>query len=160
KLPLKLDEVGEHKKDTLEGDLSFLLRQLGSLKSQEYAEACWGYNFDWQSRAFFAPRNTPNVVCTVFAALAYLDWYERTGAESVLGIVNSSCRFLLDRLNRSAGNHGECFSYTPQDHSRVHNVNMLAAELLARAFVLTGIDEYRESAIRATGYTLERQRSD
>src|SRR5262249_34239542 len=115
---------------------------------------------DWQSRAFFAPRNTPNVVCTVFAALAYLDWYERTGAESVLGIVNSSCRFLLDRLNRSAGNHGECFSYTPQDHSRVHNVNMLAAELLARAFVLTGIDEYRESAIRATGYTLERQRSD
>src|SRR5215831_586780 len=69
KLPLKLDEVGEHKKDTLEGDLSFLLRQLGSLKSQEYAEACWGYNFDWQSRAFFAPRNTPNVVCTVFAAL-------------------------------------------------------------------------------------------
>src|SRR5262249_42261599 len=121
KLPLQLDEVGEHKRDTLEGDLSFLLHQLGSLRSQEYAEACWGYNFDWQSRAFFAPRNTPNVVCTVFAALAYLDWYERTGAESVLGIVNSSCRFLLDRLNRSAGHEGECFSYTPLDHCRVHN---------------------------------------
>lgn len=146
--------------EILDEDLSFLMRQLTALRSQNYAEACWGYNFDWQSRAFFAPRNTPNTVCTVFAAQAYLDWYERTRDVAVLEIAKSGCRFLLDRLNRSSGADGECFSYTPLDHSRVHNVNMLGAELLARTFASTGIDEYREAALRATRYTLSRQRHD
>jgi Glycosyl Hydrolase Family 88. len=157
--PLQPDDV-EPSDHTLESDLRFLIERLMSSRCENYSEACWGYNFDWQSRAFFAPRNTPNVVCTVFAAQACLDWYERTGAESVLEIVNSSCRFLLDRLNRSAGSDGECFSYTPLDHSRVHNVNLLAAELLARVFNLTKIDEYRDAAMRATKYTLARQRRD
>jgi len=147
-------------KDTMEVDISFLIKQLVALRTNSFAEACWGYNFDWQSRAFFAPRNTPNVVCTVFAAQAYFDWYERTRDEAVLEIVKSSCRFLLDRLNRSAHGDGECFSYTPLDHSRVHNVNLLAAELLARTFAITGIDEYRDAALRATRYTLSRQRDD
>src|SRR5215475_3661323 len=114
-----------HAGEILEEDLSFLMGQLAALRSQNYAEPCWGYNFDWQSRAFLAPRNTPNTVCTVFAAQAYLDWYERTRDVAVLEIVKSSCRFLLDRLNRSSGADGECFSYTPLDHSRVHNVNLL-----------------------------------
>ena len=149
-----------HAGEILEEDLSFLMGQLAALRSQNYAEPCWGYNFDWQSRAFFAPRNTPNTVCTVFAAQAYLDWYERTRDVAVLEIVKSSCRFLLDRLNRSSGADGECFSYTPLDHSRVHNVNLLGAELLARTFASTGIDEYREAALRATRYTLSRQRHD
>ena len=159
-LPLKLDEGVEDAKNALKTDLSFLMQQLAVLRSQNYDEACWGYNFDWQSRAFFAPRNTPNVVCTVFAAQAYLDWYEKTPDDAVLGIVKSSCRFLIDRLNRSVGEAGECFSYTPLDYSRVHNVNMLAAELLARTFAITGIEEYRDSAICATRYTLARQRPD
>ena len=35
--------------------------------------ACWGYNFDWQSRSFFAPRGTPTVVPTAFAARAFIE---------------------------------------------------------------------------------------
>ena len=27
-----------------------------------YSGPCWGYNFDWQSRNFFAPRGTPPAV--------------------------------------------------------------------------------------------------
>jgi len=160
KLPASIEQNVNDAKNSLEADLSFLIRKLSALRSEDYAESCWGYNFDWQSRAFFAPRNTPNVVCTVFAAEAYLDWYERTGDDAVLEVVRSGCRFLLDRLNRSAGENGECFSYTPLDHSRVHNVNMLAAGLLAKAFVSTGLEEYRESAIRAARYTMARQRAD
>ena len=141
-------------------DFTFLMNRLESLRSPAYPEACWGYNFDWQSRAFFAPRNTPNVVCTVFAAHAYLDWYERTGDESVLDIAKSSCRFLLDRLNRTSGPDGDCFSYTTLDNSRVHNVNLLAAELLGRTHIATGNEEYRDAAERATRFTLSRQRRD
>jgi len=146
----------------LEADLSFLLSKLASLRSNQYAEACWGYNFDWKSRAFFAPRGTPNVVCTVFAAHAYLDWYEKTGSDSALEVARSSCSFLLDRINRSqpSSGAGHCFSYTPLDHSQVHNVNLLAAELLSRTYSKTGAEQYREAAENAVSFTVERQRSD
>ena len=160
RLPPQLEGAPPDPTDGLDADIDFLMSRLASIRNADYPEACWGYNFDWQSRAFFAPRNTPNVVCTVFAAHAYLDLYERTGVETVLDMAKSSCRFLLDRLNRTSDSDGYCFSYTTLDHSRVHNVNLLAAELLARTFTKTGIEEYRESAQRATRFTVARQRRD
>lgn len=160
RLPSQTTESAEDQPPGIETDLTFLMSRLALLRSDEFTEACWGYPFDWQSRVFFAPRGTPNVVCTVFAAHAYLDWYERTGSEFVLNMAASSCRFLLDRLNRTKDRDGDCFSYTPLDRSRVHNVNLLAAELLARTFTKTGIDEYREAAERAARFTLGRQRRD
>ena len=159
-LPGKVESISEHSSAGIEADFSFLMSSLASHRSANYAEACWGYNFDWQSRAFFAPRGTPNAVCTVFAAHAYLDWYERTGSESVLEVATSSCRFLLDRLNRTKNNEGYCFSYTPLENSKVHNVNLLVAELLARMFSKTGIDEYRDAAEQAVRFSLSRQRRD
>ena len=159
-LPSSIEEATAYHAEDVKTDFEFMLSRLESLRSAQYAEACWGYNFDWQSRAFFAPRGTPNVVCTVFAAQAYLDWYERTGSEFALQIAVSSCRFLLDRINRTEDRDGDCFSYTPLDHSRVHNVNLLAAELLARTFTKTGVAEYRDAAERAVRFTLARQRGD
>src|SRR5207237_5187160 len=35
-----------------------------------FSVAAWGYNFDWQSRSFFASRGTPMIVPTAFAARA------------------------------------------------------------------------------------------
>ena len=160
RLPAQVNEGIEYDTGGVEADFRFLMGQLASLRTANYAEACWGYNFDWQSRAFFAPRGTPNLVCTVFAGHAYLDWYERTGNESVLQMATSSCRFLLDRLNRTEDADGDCFSYTPLDQSRVHNVNLLAAEFLARTFAKTGMEEYRDAAERAARFTLARQRRD
>src|SRR2546423_8864315 len=147
-------------RDSLANDLRALMHKLDDMRCAEYEEACWGYNFDWQSRAFFAPRGTPNVVCTVFAAHAFLDWHEYSGSASGLRIGESSCRFLLNRLNRTADGEAFCFSYTPFDTAQVHNVNLLAAELLPRAFHLTGNDEYREACDRAARFTLTRQRAD
>lgn len=160
RLRLEIEDAWEYRPVDVQAEFTTLMSRLASLRSADYAEACWGYNFDWQSRAFFAPRGTPNVVCTVFAAHAYLDWHERTGCGSALEMANSSCRFLLDRLNRSSDRDGHCFSYTPLDNSRVHNVNLLAAELLARTFTKTGTDEYRDAAIRSVRFTLARQRRD
>jgi len=158
--PTEVVDVSEYEADGGSADLGFLMSRLASLRNDQFVEACWGYNFDWQSRAFFAPRGTPNVVCTAFAAHAYLDLYERTNSEAVLDVAVSSCRFLLDRLNRATDPDGACFSYTPVDHSRVHNVNLLAAELLARTFTKTGISEFRDAAEQATRYSLARQRTD
>lgn len=144
----------------LQSDFRFLISTLASLRSPNYKDVCYGYNFDWQSRAFFAPRGTPNVVCTVFAAHAFLDWHDLTGSASGLDIAVSSCRFLLDCLNRSADGDNFCFSYTPLDRSCVHNVNLLAAELLARVFEKTGERELLDAACRSAQYTVDRQRED
>jgi hypothetical protein len=146
--------------EELEADVKSLLTRLDKLRSEAYTEACWGYNFDWQSRAFFAPLGTPNVVSTVFAAHAFLDWHEATGDERAFETACSSCRFLLDRINRTNEGDEFCFSYTPLDRSRVHNVNLLAAELLARMFAKDGREEYRDAALSATRYTLARQKQD
>lgn len=161
-----LDESARHSialddtADSFETDLRFLINKLVELRSPQYSEPCWGYNFDWQSRAFFAPRGTPNVVCTVFAAHAFLDWYEKSGSRPAMEIATGSCRFLLDRINRSQEGRGHTFSYTPLDYSRVHNVNLLAAELLARCYRVTQDDEYKEAAESAALCTLARQRED
>ena len=146
--------------EDLKRDFDFLMETLGKLRSDQHERACWGYNFDWQSRAFFAPRGTPNVVCTVFAAQAYLDWFAASENEQALDAAKSSARFLLDALNRTQSQEGHCFSYTPLDRSRVHNVNLLAAELLARLYSIERNSEYYEAASRAVSYTVSRQRDD
>jgi hypothetical protein len=151
---------GPELSDGLDPDITYLLSKLDELRSGTYGEACWGYNFDWQSRAFFAPRGTPNVVCTVSAAHAFLDWHEATADERAFELACGSCRFLLDRINRASDGDAFCFSYTPLDYSRVHNVNLLAAELLARMYAWDGREEYRDAAVSALRYTVARQRED
>ena len=66
----------------------------------------------------------------------------------------------LSAFARTTAADAHCFSYTPLDRSEVHNVNLLAAELLARAYHLTGNDEYREACERAVRFTILRQRED
>ena len=47
-----------------------LLDDLIWMSLKGFHGACWGYNFDWQSRSFFVPRGTPTIVPTAFAARA------------------------------------------------------------------------------------------
>ena len=47
-----------------------LLDDLIWMSLKGFKGACWGYNFDWQSRSFFVPRGTPTIVPTAFAARA------------------------------------------------------------------------------------------
>src|SRR6267142_4354778 len=54
-------------------DVRELLDALISLRLKGFKGAAWGYNFDWQGRAFFAPRGTPTVVPTAFAARALVE---------------------------------------------------------------------------------------
>ena len=53
-----------------EAEAQELLQQLVSLRLERGQGIAWGYNFDWQSRVFFAPRGTPTIVPTAFAARA------------------------------------------------------------------------------------------
>lgn len=115
-----------------------LLNKLKALRCEGYSDACWGYNFDWQARAHLTTLGTPNIVTTVFVANAFLDCFERTNEEECLDLAESACQFFLKNLIMFEDESRLCFGYVPGADVRVHNVNMMAAALLARVYSITG----------------------
>jgi hypothetical protein len=113
--------------ETADDLIKRLLRDCGI----EFGESlAFGYNFDWQSRAFFAPKGTPTIVPTAFAARAI---YENGGTERYQHLLRLA-QFVTTELNRSIETSDEvCFSYTPIDHTKIYNASLLAAEILAYA---------------------------
>jgi hypothetical protein len=135
------------------------LAGLLSMKLDGYSGACWGYNFDWQSRNFFAPRDTPTVVPTAFAARALIEAAAQDSQN--LETARSVCEFILKDLPRPVDTERElCFSYAPNSDTRIFNASLLAAEVLACVGKMTGENELVECAERATRYVVNNQRPD
>jgi hypothetical protein len=138
-----------------------LLAALVSMKVDGYSGSSWGYNFDWQSRNFFARRNTPTIVPTAFAARAFLEAAIAFHHDGYLRIARSVCDFILKDLPRTVDNESElCFSYAPNTDTRIFNATLLAAEVLACVGKLTGEEQLTEAAKRATRYVVNNQRPD
>lgn len=145
----------------MEREARELLRALVEARLEGFKGAAWGYNFDWQGRAFYAPRGTPTIVPTAFAARALLEAARVFNDNDYLKLARSSCDFILKDLNRSEENEQEvCFSYTPLDRTRVFNASLLAAETLACAGRATGEEDLCAWAVRAARYVARRQRAD
>ncbi len=136
------------------------LSQLLSMRIEGYAGACWGYNFDWQSRNFFAPRGMPTIVPTAFAARALIEATHDSSNE-YLRAARSVCDFILQDLPRTVETESElCFSYAPNTNTRIFNASLLAAEVLASVGNLTGERELIVAAERAARYVINNQRAD
>ena len=91
-------------------------RLLESLRQMRNPDGGWDYPFGWQSRAFFAPRGTSNLICTAFAAKA---------------LKCDVTAFVEKHLLRERG--GECWiTYIAASDTQVHNINMIGAALLGR----------------------------
>ena len=121
----------------------------------------FGYNFDWQSRHFFAPRGTPAIVPTAFAARALIEAYEAFGDQQYLDAAKEICTFILTELERTAQADGEIsFSYTPVDSSVIYNASLLAGETLARVGGIIANCEYTDLAARTARFVMRRQRDD
>ena len=142
------------------------LAWLMAMRVEGYSGAAWGYNFDWQSRNFFASRNTPTIVPTAFAARALIE--SARGLREVgqdeqdlqdlqdeyVKAARSVCDFVLKDLPRSVETEREvCFSYAPHSDTKIFNASLLAAEVLASVGQL-------EIAERATRYVVNNQQPD
>lgn len=137
-----------------------LLGHLEKLACSGYSGICWGYNFDWESRAFYAPVGTPNIVSTVFVANAFLDHFDKTGNTKSMRIAQSACDFLLKDLVLFEDRDTLCFAYIPGEKARVHNAYMLGAALLARVFSHTRDSDYYEKSKKAMTYSIKALRPD
>lgn len=121
----------------------------------------WGYNFDWQSRAFFVPKHTPTIVNSSFVGHALLDAYHETGSQKALDLALPIQDFFLQDLRRTPHKGDSfCFSYTPIDELIVHNANLLGASFLIRASRISNRSEAEEAALRALDYSMDHQRPD
>ena len=140
-----------------QGFMSALL----SMRVNDYSGAAWGYNFDWQSRNFYARRNTPTIVPTAFAARAFIEAATAFERDDYLRIARSVCEFILKDLPRTVDSETElCFSYAPNSDTRIFNATLLAAEVLACVGKLSGEDQLCAAAKRATQYVVNNQRPD
>lgn len=144
-----------------ENEARDLLEDLMWMGLKGFSGAAWGYNFDWQSRVFFAPRGTPTVVPTAFAARALCEAAEVFGPHEYLPFARKICDFILNDLKRLDESGDEvCFSYSPIDSTRVFNASLMAGEALATIGKLTGEESLCERAMRAARYVVRRQRAD
>lgn len=134
----------------------YLLNLLLELKIQN--RKSFGYNFDWQSRAFFAPQGTPTIVPTAFATQALIEAYTLFNNEIYLETAKQVCEFITEDLNRIDETETElCFSYTPLDRTVVFNASLLAGECLANVGALTQNESYLNLAKKTAFYVIHRQ---
>jgi hypothetical protein len=123
--------------------------------------SAFGYNFDWQSRYFYAPRGTPAIVPTAFASAAFSEAFELFNDERYSNNVSEIAAFVVSKLNRFIETADEvCFSYTPLDRSVIYNANLLAGECLVRAATINDNADYSQLAKKALRFVVRRQRAD
>jgi len=138
-----------------------LLDALIEMRIRGFSGAAWGYNFDWQSRNFFAPLGTPTTVPTTFAIRALIEGYEVLSDIRYLEFAKSACDFIVHDLARAGdGKDSLCFSYVPFARTRIWNASLLAAEALARVGQLKQEQEYSHLAKAATRYVIQQQNPD
>lgn len=140
--------------------INFLACKLIELQTKGYSGACWGYNFDWQSRAFFLPKGTPTVVATSFIASGLMDAYEITQNKKYLDTAISAADFVLNDLNRTPKEKGFIFSYSPYDETRVYNASLLGSKLLARVYSFTKNEKLLDAAKGSILACVDAQRED
>src|SRR5690606_7306322 len=128
------------------------------LQSKGYSGACWGYNFDWQARAFFQPKETPTVVATTFIASALMEAYEVTKNRDYLDVAIDTQHFILKDLNRTYDDDRDfSFSYSPLDQTQVFNASLLGSRLLSQIYTYTGDVELLEAAKKSVAFACKHQ---
>jgi hypothetical protein len=141
--------------------INFLIDNIISLTCKEWSGACWGYNFDWQAKAFLQPKNTPNIVATAFIGSALLDAYEITGEEWLLKTSRSACDFVNNDLNRNFDCNGNfAFSYSPLDKTIVFNASLLGSRLLSRVYSFTHENELLVNAKKSVTFCCDYQKDE
>ena len=140
--------------------IEHLMDLLETVKGKDNHGNGWGYNFPWQSRAFYVPRFTPTVVNSCFIGHALLDAHKLTGSQRALDMALPIKDFILNDLNRTAHGDAFCFSYTPIDRLIVHNANMLGASLLIRLHHMSADPAAKDAAHASLAYSMQHQRED
>tara|TARA_R110002051_G_scaffold313322_3_gene389320 strand:+ start:11734 stop:12921 length:1188 start_codon:yes stop_codon:yes gene_type:complete len=148
-------------KDEYLNKINALAEQILKLQTNGYSGACWGYNFDWQARAFFQPKYTPTIVATSFIAEALFKAYDITKEKTYLDTAISTKNFVLNDLNKTFDeDKNYTLSYSPIDNTQVFNAGLLGAKLLSLIYKYTNDDFMIYEAKKIVNYVCKKQDID
>jgi hypothetical protein len=155
-------KLSQHGLGAHEDYIHLMISRLIALRSPGMPYWCWGYSFPWQTRDMgIVPRGTPNLVCTMFAASALLDFYEQRHDMQCLKMAISAADYILNELYWDDGGSEVGFSYPlPSLRSQTHNSNFLAAALFCRVHKHTGERRFLAPAFKVARFSAQKQHQD
>ena len=147
------------KKEYLE-KAEYFFNWLTSNYSKGYSGKCWGYNFPWANTEKYMKPFIPSAVVTGFVAKGLFEYYKITGRKEVLDLMESACLFLDKDLEKVIDKSGLSISYTPIQKDICYNASLLAAEILAKTYSINKNEDYKNKAIEAVDFVIDKQHSD
>ncbi len=155
-----LTSLFPEKSDFYHQEIYRLIDKLQELQSSGYSGACWGYNFDWESRYDSIPAFTPTAVATGIITNSLFTNHQFCENKSCKELCINAAQFVLNDLNKTFEGEKFCYSYSPLDRQIVFNATMKAARILAQAYSLTGNTQYLLEAKKTVAFVMHYQRSD
>lgn len=135
--------------------------ELSRLQTAGYSGACWGYDFDWESRYGRLPAGTPTIVATGLVTNSLFVAYRLLGLEDAFGLCESAASFVLEDLPRLPGDDDTfCWAYYPRDTQYVLNATLKGARLCAQVYAVTQDERALDAARRTVAYVQRQQRED
>jgi hypothetical protein len=140
------------------------LEVLESTRCQGYADYCWGYPFDWQTRGSCIKEGTPLITTVPYVYEAFAQVYELDADQRWRRIMRSIAQHVFESYRdiEIAPGSATC-AYTPDapdDPGGVINASAYRAFVLTNAALEFSEDKYRETANRNLNFVLASQNPD
>lgn len=137
------------------------LKVLKETRCPSYEHFCWGYPFNWETKAGRVPIGTPLITTTPYAYEAFGDVYQIDKNDKWVEIMRSIAEHTINDIKdfEVSPNASMC-SYTPHDGGGVINASAYRAILLTRASVELSEERYWQLAERNLNFVLQFQQPD
>jgi hypothetical protein len=139
------------------------LKVLKESRCPNYAQYCWGYPFNWETRRGTMREGTPLITTVPYVYEAFLQVYQIDGRPEWLDIMQSIAQHVFhdykDFITSAAGS--SC-SYNPEpgEPGGIINASAYRAFLLTRAGLDLSQEQYLKVAERNLNFVLESQNTD
>lgn len=120
---------------------------------ENFSGKCWGNSFDYISRGFYLPKESPTLVWTSLIGCHFLEAYRILEEPRYLDVAKNVGKFILKDIPRMSINGSTCLSYIVHDEVSVHNANLLGAKFLIELYKDTSNSELIELATVAIQYS-------
>jgi len=139
------------------------LEVLRETRCRDYADFCWGYPFNWETRTGILKEATPLITTVPYAYEAFSEVYSLDSGSKWLKIMRSIAEhaFKSYRDLETAPDSASCgYTPAPDDRCGVINASAYRAFLLTKAGIELSEPRYLETAKRNLNFVLASQNSD
>jgi len=149
-------------------ELNKISDRLLDLKSTEPSNSgmiSWGYNFAWQSRAFYCEPYSPNIQSTIMCAHAFYELstcklFTKETSQRFKDVCIMANRYILANLLMYEDEEIAVLAYILNDNTIIINVQAQAAWSLLRAYLFTGEKRFLDISLKLLRFVERKQQRD